>query len=209
MSAEIVSLSAARTVRANPVLMQVEAYWDGLRNGRPAPSRAEVDPRGLSGVLAHCFILERIAPGMARFRVCGQEIANLMGLEMRGLPFTTLFLPEARDILEDSLERVFATPMITRFTVASPADFKRQRIEGQMLLLPLKSDLGDISRVLGCLSMSSTEGARPRRLGIEATAPREIPTGRSFHRDLVAPAPQAPVPTDAAGEIIRLPLPAE
>lgn len=205
MSADIVDLSEARITRSDPILNHVEGYWDSLRAGRAAPSRAEVDPRGLSGVLSHCFILERIAPGLARFRVCGRSVGDLMGLEMRGLPFSTLFLPEARDLLEDSLERVFSVPLMTRLTVASPRDFKRPRTEGQMLLLPLKSDLGDISRVLGCLSMTGETGARPRRLTIEASVPREIPRGQTLHR----PAPRArpePRPDAAGAEVIRLPL---
>lgn len=201
MSAEIVSLCDMRAARAHPVLVQVEAYWDGLRDGRAAPARVEVDPRGLAGVLKHCFILEKIAPGLARFRVCGQHLNDLMGLEMKGMPFSTLFLPEARDVLEDTLDRVFSTPATTRLRVAGPSDFRRRRIEGRMLLLPLRSDLGDVSRILGCLAMQSDHGPRPRRLGIEATEPRDIPLGRAIVAKPPAAAGERPL-GGAGGEVI-------
>ncbi len=178
MSAEIVDLLDRRGLRSDPVLMQVEAYWDGLRNGRDAPERAEVDPRGLSGVLPNCFVLERIAPGLAQFRVAGQAICDQMGLEMKGVPFSTMFLPEARDQLESVLERVFSEPETVRMVVTSPGGLKGKRLEGQMLLLPLRSDQGSITRAMGCVVLNGLHGQKPRRLDIAAVAQRMIPQGR-------------------------------
>jgi len=34
-----------------PAVNQVDAYWEGLRDGRLMPERAEVDPRGLDSAL--------------------------------------------------------------------------------------------------------------------------------------------------------------
>ncbi|MEM0947647.1 MAG: PAS domain-containing protein [Pseudomonadota bacterium] len=194
MSAEIVEFEARRLIPNHPVLTRVEAYWDGLRNGRDAPSRAEVDPRGLSGVLRHCFVLERIAPGLARVRVAGQAISDQMGLEMKGMPFSTLFLPEARDQLESVLERVFATPETARLAVMSPPGFKRRRVTGQLLLLPLRCDLGTTSRAMGCLVMDDLEGRRPRRLDITA-ADQRATTSRPNAQMRAAPdQTQVPMP---------------
>ncbi len=202
-NAEIVNLSVWRNARCHPVLMQVEAYWDGLRNGRDAPSRAEVDPRGLSGILRHCFILERIAPGMARFRVAGQELCDRMGMEMKGLPFSSMFLPEARDQLESVLERVFAAPETARLTVRSPGGFRRSQVDGQLLLLPLRSDLGAITRVMGAIAMDSLDGRKPRRLDIVAAEQRVIPKGRSFG----ARPDEGARPAGAPGEVVELRFP--
>ena len=208
MSAKIVSFAERRgQVKSHSALLQAEAYWDGLRNGRPAPSRAEVDPRGLSGILPNSFILERIAPGLARFRVAGQHLSDVMGLDLRGLPLSLMFLPEARPQLEDSLERVFSVPEITRLSVSSPASFKACRIEGQMLLLPLRSDLGAMTRALGCLSMDGITGPRPRRLGIDATQQRVIPDGEPC---VVTPGTtERRVQPDQPAQVIDLPLPAD
>ena len=208
MSAEIVSLAERQAERAHPALVQVEAYWDALRNGRPAPARAEVDPRGLEGVLKQCFILERIAPGLARFRVAGRELSDVMGMEMKGMPLSSMFLPEARDLLEDTLKRVFDGPCIARLGVESPAGFKRRPIPGQMLLLPLRSDLGAISRVLGCMVVEDINGPKPRRFNLEGKVIRQIPEGR----DITRTRPELPgrAPEGAAGaQVIELSLPAD
>ncbi|MEM1421046.1 MAG: PAS domain-containing protein, partial [Pseudomonadota bacterium] len=58
----------------HPGLSLVEAYWEGLRAGRLVPRRADVDPRGIDQALEYSFILERIAPGMARFRLAGMHL---------------------------------------------------------------------------------------------------------------------------------------
>ncbi|MEL6992372.1 MAG: PAS domain-containing protein, partial [Pseudomonadota bacterium] len=47
------------------------AYWNALRVNLDVPRRCDVDPRGIAGILSRTFILERVAPGLARFRVAG------------------------------------------------------------------------------------------------------------------------------------------
>lgn len=198
MSSNIVSLDTIRTRRKDPILNQVEAYWDGLRQGRSVPARADVDPRGLAGVLENCFVAERIAPGMARFRIAGRKVCDLMGQEARGIPMSLVFASGARMQLEDSLEQVFSTPSICRMTVLRAKGFKRSEAEGQLTLLPLRCDLGQVSRVLGCLSMAKVEGPKPAQFDIRSalhTALDDTP--------LAAPAPQGPV-SNETGNVVRL-----
>ncbi|MEZ5686504.1 MAG: PAS domain-containing protein [Paracoccaceae bacterium] len=62
--------SGQNRVNARQITAELRAYWEGLRQGRQAvPSRAEVDPRGIDRALEYSFILERVAPGMGRFRL--------------------------------------------------------------------------------------------------------------------------------------------
>ncbi len=170
MSADIFSLPNRRLSLTQPVMQQVEGYWDGLRNGRAAPSRAEIDPRGLAGALPHCFILERIAPGLGRFRVCGQQVSGIFGRDMRGMPFGLLFTPEARETLEPLLERVFQGPTI----VDCQVEVSRGSHQGEMRLLPVRDDLGAVTRVLGCLSLDDASGPKPMRLTIPRFAERVV-----------------------------------
>jgi len=197
MSANIVSLDTIRTRRKDPVLSQVEAYWDGLRQGRPVPARAEVDPRGLAGVLENCFVAERIAPGMARFRIAGRKVCDLMGQEARGIPMSLVFSSGARVQLEDALEQVFSTPSICRMTVVRAKGFKRTEVEGQMILLPLRCDLGHVSRVLGCLSMAKVEGPKPAQFDIRSAMHSPL-TGAT-----IAPLPDE-TPTEETANVISL-----
>ena len=52
--------------------------------------------------------------------------------------------------------------------------FGKPDLEARMILLPLKSDLGDISRVLGCLVSKGDMGKKPRRFDITKTTMRAI-----------------------------------
>lgn len=149
-----------------PALKTVEAYWDGLRNGRPVPARSDIDPRGMQSALEYAFILERIAPGVARFRLAGMHLTDLMGMEVRGMPLTAMFVPESRAELSEALEAVFATPQITTLTLKAECGIGRGAMDAQILLCPLKSDLGDVNRILGCLQSRGEIGRQPRRFEV-------------------------------------------
>ncbi len=217
MDAEIICFTERRNRRHHPILDRVHAYWDGLRNGRDAPSRAEVNPRGLPEVLRHCFILERIAPGLGRFRVAGQHLSDLMGLDLVGLPISAVILPESRDSFEASLEKVFAEQCTARLTVVSPKGIGRNAIEGQILLLPLRDDLGHITRVLGCLAMDGNPGRPPRRLEITQTTFRDTTRYRAPMPDANGEVPDHPSPEDRHfperrvpnAQVIELPMTTE
>lgn len=67
----VVSLSTRRPMSPGK-LREVEAYWMALADGRLMPKRSEVDPRGMTGSLDRVFLLEKMSPAQARFRVAGQ-----------------------------------------------------------------------------------------------------------------------------------------
>jgi len=150
----------------HPALQQVDAYWEALRKSQLVPFRADVDPRGIESALEYAFILERVAPGHARFRIAGMHLVTLMGMEVRGMPLTTLFVPKARKSISDALEQVFTEPEKITLTLFAERGIGKPPIDGQLMLLPMKSDLGDISRVLGCLVSEGKQGRAPRRFHI-------------------------------------------
>ncbi|MBW6417191.1 PAS domain-containing protein [Celeribacter sp. PS-C1] len=179
----VVSLMPRRNDIHFPALKTVEAYWEGLRNGRPVPARAEVDPRGMQSALEFAFILERIAPGVARFRLAGMHLTDLMGMEVRGMPLTAMFVPESRAKLSEALEAVFETPQITVITLKAERGIGRGAMDAQLLLCPLKSDLGDVNRVLGCLQSKGEIGRQPRRFEVVDIRSRPLlgnPADQSF-----------------------------
>ena len=187
--AGVVSLDGTRRARReHGVLGDVQRYWNGLRADRLVPLRSEIDPRGIEGALDSAFIVERIAPGIARFRLAGSFLVDLMGAEVRGMPLSILFAPGSRGELSEAVEGLFGGPEIVRLDVSGERGLARPGLRASMLLLPLKSDLGDISRALGCISTVGEIGRTPRRLEIRAM-------GRT---DLVAPARRAALGTTAA-----------
>ncbi|ASM72356.1 MULTISPECIES: PAS domain-containing protein [Roseobacteraceae] len=155
-------------------LAQVEGYWDALRGNRLMPNRAEIDPRGIESALEYTFILERIAPGMARLRIAGSHLGDLMGMEVRGMSLTTLVSPDGRRQLSDTLEDVFQRPSICEVRLSAPAGFDKPAMDARMILLPMKSDLGDVSRALGCFVARGTIGRKPRRFDVTGVDTRPI-----------------------------------
>ncbi len=163
---DVVTLAEYRGQMTWAALKQVEAYWEGLRHGRMVPLRTDVDPRGIENVLEHAFILERIAPGLARFRLAGVHLVDLIGMEVRGMPLTSFFTPESRKKVTAALEEVFQGPETAEIHLSGEKGFGKPDLQARMLLLPLKSDLGDVSRILGCLVADGQIGRTPRRFDV-------------------------------------------
>lgn len=155
-------------------ISQIEAYWEALRGSRLMPKRSEIDPRGIESALEYTFVLERIAIGMARLRIAGSHLNNLMGMEVRGMPLTSFITPAGRPQMGDMLEEVFQRPSACEIRLSAEVGRNKPAMDARMLLLPLKSDLGDVSRVLGCLIARGEMGSQPRRFDIVGTKTRPL-----------------------------------
>ncbi len=152
--------------RGYAALQEVRAYWEGLRVAGHLPDRASIDPRGMNRALEHVFLIERIAPGVARFRLAGMHLTVLMGMEVRGMPLTALLEPAARDAAQDLVEAVFAGPATVELSLEAERGLGRPALEGRMLLLPVIGDDGVCDRALGCLVTLGNIGRSPRRFAI-------------------------------------------
>lgn len=158
------------------LINEVEAYWHGLRQGPTLPARAQIDPRGLSRALPNVFILERIAPHVVRFRLSGQALAPLLGMDLRGMPLSALLTPDARAEMEPHIAALFDTPMALRFSLSAEWGIGKPGLSAEMILLPLLGDDGQVSRALGCLVTKGRIGHAPRRFRITGLNARPIAT---------------------------------
>lgn len=198
-SGNVVPFDRSRSDMRFSALADVRAYWEALRDGRAAPYRSEVDPRGIERSLEHAFVLERIAPRATRFRVAGMHLNDLMGMEVRGMPFSALFTPRAREELGSLLASVFSGPRTAEMALSAETGLGKPAIEGAIVLLPLRSDLGDVSRILGCLVTEGAIGRAPRRFDIRkavtfpigVTAPDHGVPQRASPQPVPPPAPRA------------------
>lgn len=163
---QIVRLADFNPMQSARILAEMRAYWDSLRCGRAVPARSDIQPQGIRRALDYAFILERIAPGAARFRLAGQHLIDLMGMEVRGMAFCSLANPSSRGRLSDVLESVFRAPQLAQMTLHARADYARPELSARMLLLPLSSDLGDVTRALGCIIAEGQIGVAPRRFDL-------------------------------------------
>ena len=94
---KVVSMLKFQGAHMFPVIKEVEAYWEGLRAGRLVPLRSEIDPREIRGALEHTFILEHTKLNEIRFRLAGNKLGDLLGMELRGMPAYALIAPECRE----------------------------------------------------------------------------------------------------------------
>ncbi|MFT4151905.1 MAG: PAS domain-containing protein [Paracoccaceae bacterium] len=185
---------------------QIRAYWEALRGTASFPRRDQIDPRGIAGALDQTFLIERIAPGLARFRLAGMRLSDGMGMDLRGMPVSALIAPPDRDRFARALEPVFATPSILDARLRAERSPGRPARMARMLVLPLGDRNGQPVLALGCLALADADEGRgaPRRFAITALLRETLAATRPTP---VAPAfaePAVPFPTPAPRAHLRL-----
>ncbi len=179
-------------------LQQLRAYWEGLRTGGRLPARSEIDPRGIAGALENTFLIERIAPGIAKFRLCGRHLHDLIGMEPAGMPLSVLFDPEGRTRLAVALEQVFAGPTTLELWLEAERGVGRPALAGRMLILPLLDQVGAVRLAVGGLVTAGGLGRSARRFAVTTVLAEPLPrrTGEAARLPLPefaeAPAPFRP-----------------
>lgn len=147
-------------------LQELRGYWEALRREGDLPARSQIDPRGIAGVLEHAFLVERIAPGLGRFRLCGMHLHDLIGMEPAGMPMTVLFEPDTRKRLGSAVEEVFANPAALEVWLEAAAGLGRPALSARMLMLPLRDSAGEVTLAMGALVSNGTIGRQPRRFAV-------------------------------------------
>lgn len=148
-------------------LARLRAYWEELRGDRLAPFRSELDPRRFEDVLEHMFILEQLGPDQIRVRLGGLGLCEMMGMEVRGMPPEAMIDAPHRDAFRRHLLSVLTGPSVAELDLLA-ADARGRPMRGQMLLLPLRSDFGEVTRILGCAVTERSPVRTPVNFGIEA-----------------------------------------
>ena len=132
------------------MLSSLRSYWDRLRAGRVAPYRAEIDPRQFEPALENMFIIEKLAPDNMRIRLAGMKVCEMMGMEVRGMQPGFLLDEPDRARFDRLLAVVMAEPAVVELRLA--AQNRTGVYRAGMLLMPLRSDFGEVNRVIGCTS---------------------------------------------------------
>ncbi len=165
------------------VLLEIEEHWRALKAASDfLPRRSEVDASRMAGALPHAFILERVAPGVARFRIAGRSVAAVVDMEPKGLPLSALFTSASRPTLQNWLDRCFDAPALVDLLVEASQGPLRQPLRGRLLLLPLLDGNGHVARALGGLLLDGL----PRRSNLRLHLPDAVPRVETI-------APRAPI----------------
>lgn len=137
----------------HPVTQRLYGYWDGLRSGRPAPDRNEIEPGAIRGLLGDTFILELVDRDTYRFRLAGTRLCSLHCRELKNRNILRGWNDEDHEALSTLLAAVTEDAAAAVLGIAGYTE-RGQAVEMEMLLLPLHIPGEGCSRVLGsCVAL--------------------------------------------------------
>jgi hypothetical protein len=167
------------------MLTSLKAYWERLRAGRIAPYRAEIDPRQFESALENMFIIEKLSPDNMRVRLAGMKICEMMGMEVRGMQPGFLIDEADRVRFDRLLNVVMSEPAVVELRLA--AQNRAGIFRATMLLMPLRSDFGEINRVIGCTSGDGDLYAPPLAFAIQDVAVTPVEPSQGVEPKQVMP----------------------
>jgi hypothetical protein len=141
----------ARDGMKQRTLQILYAYWDGLRAGRIAPLRLELDPSRIGSILPEILLLERVAADTYCYRLAGTRLCEIFGSELRGSNLLDGWTAADRSELERALALTCEQGAATHLTMEASAGSTR-RVQLEALYLPLMHANNVIERVVGALS---------------------------------------------------------
>ncbi len=147
-------------------LQDVRAYWEAMRIEGRLPRRDDINPRGMASALEQVFLVEQVAPNHGRLRLAGMGLADLLGMDVRGMPVTALLEPTSRSKLSEALGGLFRGDHILDLWLEAECGIGRPPLTARMLILPLIGSHGEPDLALGCLCAKGNVGRTPRRFTI-------------------------------------------
>lgn len=150
---------------SDPILDSLKSYWENLRDGRVAPYRSEIDPRQFEHALENMFILEIVGEDNIRVRLAGMKLCEMMGMEVRGMSPRAFMMPGDRTRFDEAILDVVRKPAVSEFAMET-VDYNGRSGTAYLLLMPLRSDFGEITRILGCITSQGESFEAPVRMRI-------------------------------------------
>jgi hypothetical protein len=162
----------------------VARQWQAKRCQGGIPARKDIVPQQMEGALDHMFLLSYGVGGLARFRVIGQELQNLMGMDPRGMPIQAVFNDTCRPEVAKAMHTLFSSPlhlhMAARiYGTAAPA---------QMRFWPLNGPHQTLNRAIGTVIVQAPPALLPAKLVLKSTKWSTIEglrvSSRAFDKEL-------------------------
>src|SRR5262245_6122609 len=177
-------------------------YWNGLRAGRLAPLRLEIDPSRIGAILPEIFLLERVDAGTYCYRLAGTRLCEIFGSELRGANLLDGWTAADRTALAHDLTLTCEQGAATHLVIDASADSAR-RVQLEAILLPLMHAGNAAGRVIGAMSAISS----PHWLGHDSLRDKRLvsheliwPDGRPNSATASASQPTAPPPPPVRGD---------
>ena len=189
------------------------AYWNGVRAGRRAPRRLEIQPAQLGGLLVDTFILERTDRSTFLFRLAGTRVSAWLGADLRTRNFLSCWGEADRAMLERHLSAISELGRVGLFKGegylsggAAPGRPAAAAAPFELIVLPLMHTGQAIDRLL-CLLVplegTDIDGQRTVH-GLKLLAAEEIwPDGVSRDPFALADPPPSLHPNVRMARIVR------
>ena len=158
------------------MIQTLRSYWETLRNDGDLPLRSDIDPRQIPDVLDSLFIFERLNPADVRIRIAGLTLCEMMGMEVRGQSPKAFFDKNTRQRFEAVVTDVMTRPTIA-YIGLDTVDKMGNEARAGMILLPLRGDFGDVSRIIGCVTAPADGFAAPMRFHVRSVDMEAVDAG--------------------------------
>ena len=147
------------------MIQTLRSHWESLRINGGIPLRADIDPRQIPDVLDSLFIFERLNPQDVRVRIAGLTLCEMMGMEVRGQSPMSFFDDSTRRRFAAVVADVMDRPTTARLGLDT-VDKMGNEARAEMILLPLCSDFGDVTRLIGCVTGPAEGFTAPMRFHV-------------------------------------------
>ncbi|MGO8919618.1 MAG: PAS domain-containing protein [Stellaceae bacterium] len=135
---------------ADPILVRLFNYWESKRAGRLMPSRADINPTELRGLVNHVMLYDVVEPGsLFRIRLVGQAIVDFVGVNHTGKMTTETLPPDAAKRLVEIL-----TSVVTNRSPRFRAGYAYWHVaksfrKFEACFLPLSPDGQTVDKIIG------------------------------------------------------------
>ncbi|WP_316859894.1 PAS domain-containing protein [uncultured Cohaesibacter sp.] len=126
-------------------------YWEGLRGGRTAPERSDIDPAEIHQILGDTFILEYFSESDLKFRLAGTRLCGSFCRELKGRNFYDLWHKDDLASLKLLLTAVAEDEAAAVIGFKGKTE-RDQELDFEAILLPLRHYGQPKSRILGAAS---------------------------------------------------------
>ena len=133
------------------VTRELFTYWDGLRGGRTAPERSDIDPSEIHQILGDTFILEYEHRDSLKFRLAGTRLCGSFCRELKGHSFLDLWSPVDLSSIKLLLTAVAEDEAAAVIGFSGRTD-RDQTLDFEAVLLPLRHYGQPKARILGAAS---------------------------------------------------------
>jgi hypothetical protein len=123
-------------------------YWSRLRQGRPTPDQADIDPKALKRLLPFVFLLDARCDGSFVYRLAGTTLCERYGTELRGKNFMAHWDAESRARLGGLLRQSLVSNTPVCLTSVGATEDCRM-IEIETVLMPISFGSEKAERFLG------------------------------------------------------------